>query len=328
MKNLQEKLFSKSHIAFILLHMVCATLWLAFFLFGENTLSQISISFGGIPFVQLSPLISTICQFLFFVVLGNAINIFLFSMRLIPFQNKYFYFIFLLSISFLPQVQSFGNTSIAFAFFLLSISQLIQTFQSENVYRVFNSTFFLSIAVFFKVEYIYFFPFIIFALLLLRAFTLRTFFASLLGMATTSFVVFAVLYLNNNAQILQSYFDLSKQIGNFDYIYSLSVLNIVGISFLFALSMFYVFSFLLNRYTKSINVRFCSAFINLFLTATLLIYTINFQKVADSLLPLLFSMSYFATLFYIHNKSKFSSYSLIVVLVIGLTYHITSLILM
>lgn len=328
MKNLQEKLFSKSHIAFVILHMVCAALWFAPFFFKENSLSSVSIAFAGIPFLELSPFFATISQFLFFVILGNVINHFLFSIRLIPFQNRYFYFIFFLSVSFVPQVQSFGNASIAFAFFLLSTSQLIQTFQSENVFRVFNSALFLSIAVFFKVEYIYFLPFILFALLLLRAFTLRTFFASLLGMLAIAFIFFSILYLNDNAQILQSYFALAKQMGGFNFINSLNLLNSMGISFLFVSLIFYVSSFFFNRYTKSINVRFCSAFMNLFLIAIFVVYAINFQQVDDSLILLLFSICYFATLFYIHNRSKFSSFSLLIVLSIGLLYRVTSLLLM
>lgn len=328
MRSLQDRLFSRNYVTSFVLHVVCVALWFSPFLFEKNTLCPISISFLGIPFLELSPLFASIFQFLLFVALGNVINMFLISFRLVPLQNKYFYFIFLFLMSVTLQVQSFSNKSIAFLFFLLSLFQLFRIFQSENVYRVFNSTFLLSIAVFFNVEYVYFFPFVIIALLLLRALTLRTFLSSLLGIFSVAFIFLSVFYLTDTFQNVHSYFALSKEMGGFDVVRSFSVMNFIGIGLLFFSLLFYVFSYISSRTTRSINVRSYSALINLLLIALFLVYIINFRQVGASLILILFSLSYFVTLFYIHRRSKFSNYSLIVMLSLGLAYRITELVLM
>ncbi len=322
MRSLQEKLFSKSYIASIIFSVLCLVLWLLPFIFGKGELQSSSVSFVGVSFLELSPLVALILQFVFFVVLGNVVNSFMLSLSLVPFQNRYFYYIFLLLISFVPQIHGFSNASIAFTFFLISITQLIKTSQAENVFRVFNSTFFLSIAVLFKVEYVYFLLFFILALLFLRAFTLRTFFASLLGMLSVAFIFMSILYLSDNVQVLKTYFALVKQMGGLILVSSLNIVNISGIVLLLVFLIFYVFSFITNRYTKSINVRSCSALVNYLLVATFIVYGINFQQMVDSLYFILLFISYFATLFYVHNRSKFANYSLIVAISIGLVYRI------
>lgn len=326
MRSLQEKLFSKSYIASTVFSILCLILWLLPFLFCEGHIQSSSISFLGVPFLELSPLVTCVLQFVFFVVLGNVVNSFMLSLNLIPFQNRYFYFIFLLFVSFVPNIQSFSNASIAFIFFLISVAQLIKTSQAENVFRVFNSTFFLSIAVLFKVEYVYFLLFFILALLFLRAFTIRTLFASLLGMISATIIVVSLLYLGDNILILQSYFALAKQMGGLNLFSSLNIVNISGIVLLLVFLIFYVFSFITNRYTKSINVRSCSALVNYLLVATFIVYGINFQQMVDSLYFILLFISYFATLFYVHNRSKFANYSLILTVSIALLYRITELV--
>lgn len=325
--KLQNYLLSSNNLYFLVVQLICTVVWFLPFCIGTNANNDVSIGILSNNFtVKMPALLASILQYCYITAVGLIINVKLQRTKFISVHNKSFYYIFISLFAVTHYAQHFNTESISFLILLLAIYQLLKMYQSESPFLAFNSTFLLTISAFFNFEYLWFIPFFWLLFIQLKAFTSKTFLASLFGITTVVLAVFLLAYINNTLPLIINYIETNSKITLFDIeqLQISTIDQIFGSIFFIYLVFYIVISYLIKKEQSNI-FRTYYTFSVLLLLFTFIIYLANnsFLKIYQ---PLLFLMAFFSTFYYNFEKNKMSNYLLIGFLIVGLSYRITYLI--
>ena len=318
----QQQLLKFNYTTIVLIQIVCTLLWFLPFFFDKVPDNSVSISFLGKEIIEYKPLTATLIQYFFISIFGYIINFTLEKLKLIPLHNHFFYISFLFLCSVTSYAQLFNTTSISFFLLLIALHNLMKMFQSEAVFRAFNCMLFLSIAILFNIEYLWFIPFFWIAFIQLKAFTRNTFFASIFGLATSTVALVLTAYITDTLPIVENYFSMIK-IVYFDLEnISIKSIDIIGYFIFIVFLFYYIFVCFVHRYEQSKNIYIYTFLSTIFVIFIIIFYIINSHLYREICLLLLLLTSVFSTFYYNLKQTKSSNILLLIFIGLGIFYRI------
>lgn len=324
--NFQQKLLSFNNFTIIFVQIVCTFFWFMPFFFHKEPSDPISITFLGNNLIEYTPLVASLIQYFFVSIFGLIINSVLEKLKLIPLHNRFFYICFLFVFSITSYAQFFNTTTISFFLLLIALYNLLLMFQSEAVFRAFNSILLLCIATLFNIEYIWFIPFFWIAFIQLKAFTKNTFFASFFGIITFVVALFLIAYITNTLAFVENYFTTNINIRFFDLdALKYSIFDIVYYVIFLIFLFYYIGICFIVRYKQNNILYAYYSFFILLVFFIFVLYLINSIFYKEICLPIITLMVFFATFYYNFNQNKLSNILLSIFSALGILYRITYL---
>jgi|GEM_PF-5513598 len=320
--NFQQKLLGFSNLTIVFVQLICTLLWFLPFFFNKEPNTTVSITFLGNSIIEYSSLTASLIQYVFVSSVGFIINFILEKLKLIPLHNRFFYICFLFVFSITSYAQFFNTTTVSFFLLLIALYNLLLMFQSEAVFRAFNSILLLCIATLFNIEYIWFIPLFWIAFIQLKAFTKNTFFATIFGIITFGVAVFLTAYITNTLTIVENYFTI-KSISFFDFnALNFSTFDIVSFIVFLLFLFYYISTCFVNRYKESNILYAYYSFFILLVFFVFILYIINSFFYKEICLPIISLMTFFATFYYNFKQNKYSNILLSIFFALGVLYRI------
>lgn len=241
-------------LSIIILSTLCLTLWINTLVFvsgssiAENAPEHILYNF---LFTQhLSFVFKQIIMLLVVVVGGVLLNFFAIRQEIISKANFlpcFFYILFSFSSN---TGQSFDPILIANLFVIPALYFLMESYREEQALSdFFKAGFFMGLASFFYVHYLFLFPLSFIALIILRAFNWREWVILLMGLLAPYYIYIGLNYITTN-DYTQAFLLISGALSNFQK----PIVSEYDMAFLIMIVLLFLFAFF-QGLTKGFGIK-------------------------------------------------------------------------
>lgn len=241
-------------LSIIILSALCLTLWINTLVFvsgssvTENTPEHILYNY---LFNQNMSYVSKQVILLFSVIIGGILlNMFAIKQEIIS-KTNYLPSLFYILFSFSSNTsQSFDPILIANLFVIPALFFLMESYREEQALSdFFKAGFFMGLASFFYVHYLFLFPLSFIALIILRAFNWREWLILLLGLLASGYIYICLNYISSN-DFTQSFGIISTVLTNFQK----PLVSEYHLAFLIMIVLLFCFAFF-QSLTKGFGVK-------------------------------------------------------------------------
>ncbi len=241
-------------LSIIILSTLCLTLWINTLVFVSGTSIEDStpehILYNFLFNRNLSFVFKQIIMLFVVIIGGVLLNMFAIRQEIVSKTNhlpSLFYILF----SFASNTNhSFDPILIANIFVMPALFFLMESYREEQALSdFFKAGFFMGLASFFYVHYIFLFPLSFIALIILRAFNWREWISLLLGLLTPYYIYVALNYITVN-DFTQSFSLISTVLSDFQK----PLVSEYDMAFLIMIALLFVFA-LFQSLTKGFGVK-------------------------------------------------------------------------
>lgn len=226
----------------ILLFLIAIVIWLPKFLIVPEYLCEgHSEAFLIDDFLQsdLGYLLHSLISFFVFfftAILINSINI---KQQIVDNVYQLPGFLFLVFSGLLINLQQITPELIANIFLLLAALRIFTVYKKKRVYsNLYDAGFFYALICFLQINLIFALPVILMSIFILRVFSIRELLSFLLGVITPVFIIFTVLYLLNDAELLIRFFESNYLNENYFKYSSINTMISIPLVLMFVFAIF------------------------------------------------------------------------------------------
>ncbi len=240
------------------------------------------------------------------------------SINLLSYSNSLFPGVFyVLILSLIPEIHPLSTVLVGNTFIILATSEMFQTVhRNQRSKRLFNAGFFIALAVFIDLNFIYMLPFFIIAANSIILVRIRDIILYVLGFLTPVYFLLAYWFLIGHINSGMQYISAHLQLFQYDFIYQDYGIIKAGIIGLLVLFLLVFFNAVVTR--TNIFVRNKLTFLFYLMVFSVVVFGLTFHTRLEDLQLIIFPLGVLIALYLVSLKkvSIAESFHLILLLLV------------